>query len=130
MFAADRPVMGIGIGPTRMPVGLPRIGDRVHHERVDVGNRQAMPGERVADRLLALFEQPGGPGVRNVRQDFDAGIAKLGNLGDGFLNGKVQVGVGAEGELHGEGSAARKGGGSSGQTPTERLGESQQAVGF
>ena len=41
VLAPDGPVVAIGIGPAGMPVGLPRIGNRIHHEGVDIRDLQA-----------------------------------------------------------------------------------------
>ncbi len=86
VFAADCPIMRIGIDPTGMPIGLPRIGNRVHHERVDVGSREAMFGERVPDSLLLYVQHAGWPGMRHVGQQFDALVAEAVDSGNRFFN--------------------------------------------
>ncbi len=108
VLAADGPVVRIGIGPAGVPVRLPRIGDGVHHEGVDVGDRQVVPGQRIANRLLPLLQQPGRPGVRHVGQHLDARVAQAGDLLDRLLDREVHVGVGAESEFHGGGWQERQ----------------------
>ena len=54
VLAADRPIVRIGLDPGRMPIGLPRIGHGVHHEAVDVRDRQPCAVEAIADRLPPL----------------------------------------------------------------------------
>ena len=103
VLAADGPVVRIGVDPAGIPVGLPRVGHGVHHEGVDVGDRQPMARQRVADRGLAFFQQPGRPGVGHVGQDFNARVTQAGDFFDRVFDRKVHVGVGTEGQLHGVG---------------------------
>ena len=85
-----------------MPIGLPRIADGIHHEGVDVGNGEAVLLEGAANGLLSLGEQPCGPSVGNVGKKFDASVTQVGDARDGVFDGEVKVGVGGEGEVHGE----------------------------
>ena len=71
VFAADRPVVRVGIGPAGMPVGLPRVGDRIHHECIDIGDDEAAVTQRPPDRLLLHLEEPRRPSMRHVGQQLD-----------------------------------------------------------
>ena len=57
-------------------------------------------GERVTDGLLLLFQQAGRPGVRDIGQEFDAGVTQRGDARDRFCDRVAEVGVGTEGEFH------------------------------
>ena len=100
VLAADRPIVRIRIGPAGMPIRLPRIGHGVHHEGVDVRNRQPVLIERLANRLLPLRQQPRRPGMRHVGQQLDARVPRRRHAGNRLLDRKVHVGVGTEGKLH------------------------------
>ena len=56
VLAADRSVVRVGLDPTWVPVRLPRVGHGVHHEGVDVGDREVVLRQRIADRLLLRFQ--------------------------------------------------------------------------
>ncbi len=97
----DLAVMRLGLDERRMPVGLAVVVDGVHHEGVDVRERQPRSLHRPQDRALLHVEQTGRPGVRHVGQQFQALVAECGDPGGRFVEGMFQVGVGAEGESHG-----------------------------
>ena len=104
---ADLAVMRVGLDERGVPVGLAMIGDRVHHERVDV--REPQPGSfhRREDRALLPFEQARRPGVGDVGEELQPRVADPGDPLRGLVEGVFQVGVGAEGELHGSLSRGR-----------------------
>ena len=108
---ADLAIMAIRLDPGRMPVALARVVDRVHHEGVDVGDRQSIAGEGVAEGLLLLGQHIGRPGVRHVGHHLDALVADGGQPLDGLREGVIQVGVGAEGQLHGKEDTPGRAGG-------------------
>ena len=100
VFAADSSIVWIGIGPTRVPIGLSRVSDCVHHKRVDVRDSQAMFFQMVPYGLFALFQQSSGPGVWNIGKDFDSRITEISDFLDGIFDREVHVGVTAEGNFH------------------------------
>src|SRR5205807_8473077 len=57
-----------------LPVLLPRVVDRVHHERIHVRDGEVVLRQRVAQRPLLLGEQVRRPGVRHVGHDLDAAV--------------------------------------------------------
>jgi hypothetical protein len=97
MVDANLAIMAVGFDPRRMPIALAGVVDGVHHEGVDVGDRQMILMEGVAQPLLLLRQHEGRPGVRHVSHDLDASIADGGQARHGVGEGEIQVGVGAEG---------------------------------
>jgi hypothetical protein len=100
MLAADRTIVRIGIGPPGMPIGLPRVGHGVHHEGVDVRNRQAGVGDQLANLVDALRQQPRRPRMRHVGEQLNAAIAEAGHPANGLLKREAEIGVGAKGKFH------------------------------
>jgi len=100
MFAPDRSIVRVRIGPAGMPIGLPRIAHGVHHKGVDVGDRQVMLVQLAANRFTTFWQQPGRPGVWHIGQQLDARIANRRNPANGLLDRVLHIGVGTEGELH------------------------------
>ena len=80
-----------------MPIGLARIGHRVHHKGVDIGDREPVLREVFANGLFSFVEQAGRPGVRHVGQDLNTAIAEAGDLCDRILDREMHVGIAAEG---------------------------------
>ena len=72
---ADLAVVRIGLDPRRMPVRLALVGDRVHHEGVDVRELQPESLQRRRDRPLLPVEQAGRPGVGHVGHELEARVA-------------------------------------------------------
>ena len=99
---ANLPIVPIRLDPRRVPVFLPWIVDRVHHEGVDVRDRQPIVRKRLAHCLLVFLEQIGRPGVRHIGHDLDALVTDPGNACDRLGKRKMQVGIGAEREFHEE----------------------------
>jgi len=96
VLPADRAVVRIGVGPPGMPVGLPRVGDRIHHERIDVGDDEPARPQGLPNRLLLHLEEPRRPSVGHVGEQFDAGVAELGDPFDRPFHGHVEIRIGTE----------------------------------
>jgi len=101
MFAAHGAIVGIGLDPRGVPVGLARIGHGVHHKAVQVGDLQLVLCQGVTDGLFLFVEQPRGPGMGHICQKLDALISQSGNARNRLFDRKTHVGVGTVGELHG-----------------------------
>ena len=83
----DLAVVTLGLDERRMPVGLAVVVHRVHHERVDVRERQAGLFHRLQDAALLHVEQAGRPGVRHVGQQLEPLVTQAGDAPGGLVEG-------------------------------------------
>ena len=77
------------------------VGDGVHHERVDVRDREPAILEQSPHALQIARCEVLGPQVRDIRHQLDARVAQVGDPAHRFLEREPHVGVGAVRELHG-----------------------------